>query len=62
MYFHEGPYLQIESTRRRAAEDFRRSVALDSASAPLGHLLEVALLDVGLRSAPHCPERRAADA
>jgi tetratricopeptide (TPR) repeat protein len=44
-YFHEGPYLQIESTRRRAAEAFRRSVALDSATAPLGHLLEIALLD-----------------
>jgi len=44
-YFHEGPYLQIESTRRRAAEAFRRSVALDSASAPLGHLLEIALLE-----------------
>ena len=44
-YYHEGPYLQIESTRRRAAEAFRRSVALDSASAPLGHLLEIALLE-----------------
>jgi len=44
-YFHEGPYLQIESTRRRAAEAFRRSVALDSATAPLGHLLEIALLE-----------------
>jgi serine/threonine-protein kinase len=45
VYFHEGPYLQIEATRRRAAEAFRRSVALDSASAPLGHLLEIALLE-----------------
>ena len=45
MYFHEGPYLQIESTRRRAAEAFRRSVALDSGTAPLGHLLEIAVLD-----------------
>jgi tetratricopeptide (TPR) repeat protein len=44
-YFHEGLYLQIESTRRRAAEAFRRSVALDSATAPLGHLLEIALLE-----------------
>ncbi len=44
-YFHEGPYLQVESTWRRAAEAFRRSVALDSASAPLGHLLEIALLE-----------------
>ena len=44
-YYHEGPYLQIESTRRRAAEAFRRSVALDSASAPVGHLLEIALLE-----------------
>ncbi|HET7241360.1 MAG TPA: serine/threonine-protein kinase, partial [Gemmatimonadales bacterium] len=43
-YFHEGFYLQIESTRRRAAEAFRRSVALDSGSAPLGHLIEVAVL------------------
>src|SRR4051812_6713858 len=45
VYFHEGFYLQIESTRQRAAEAFRRSVALDSSSAPLGHLLEVAVLD-----------------
>ena len=44
-YFHEGPYLQIESTRRRAAEAFRRSVALDSGTAPLGHLLEIAVLE-----------------
>ncbi len=44
VYFHEGFYLQIESTRRRAAEAFRRSVALDSGSAPLGHLIEVAVL------------------
>jgi tetratricopeptide (TPR) repeat protein len=43
-YFHEGFYLQIESTRRRAAEAFRRSVALDSGTAPLGHLIEVAVL------------------
>ncbi|HEU5041572.1 MAG TPA: serine/threonine-protein kinase [Gemmatimonadales bacterium] len=45
VYFHEGPYLGIESARRRAAEAFRRSVALDSGSAPLGHLLEIAVLD-----------------
>ena len=45
VYFHEGFYLQIESTRQRAAEAFRRSVALDSSSAPLGHLLEIAVLD-----------------
>jgi len=45
VYFHEGFYLQIESTRRRATEAFRRSVALDSGSAPLGHLLEVAVLE-----------------
>ena len=45
VYFHDGPYLQIESARRRAAEAFRRSVALDSGTAPLGHLLEVAVLD-----------------
>jgi eukaryotic-like serine/threonine-protein kinase len=44
-YFHEGSYLQIESTRRRAAEAFRRSVALDSGSASLGHLLEIAVLE-----------------
>jgi len=44
-YFHEGFYLEIESPRRRAAEAFRRSVALDSSSAPLGHLLEIALLE-----------------
>jgi tetratricopeptide (TPR) repeat protein/predicted Ser/Thr protein kinase len=45
VYFHDGPYLQIESARRRAAEAFRRSVALDSGTAPLGHLLEIAVLD-----------------
>ena len=44
VYFHEGFYLQIESTRQRAAEAFRRSVALDSGTAPLGHLIEIALL------------------
>jgi len=45
MYFHEGPYLQVESTWRRAADAFRRSEALDSGTAPLGHLLELAWLD-----------------
>ena len=45
MYFHEGPYLRIESTWRRAADAFRRSEALDSGTAPLGHLLELAMLD-----------------
>jgi len=45
VYFHDGPYLRIESYRRRAADAFRRSVALDSNTAALGHLLEVALLD-----------------
>jgi tetratricopeptide (TPR) repeat protein len=45
VYFHDGPYLQIASARRRAAEAFRRSVALDSGTAPLGHLLEIAVLD-----------------
>jgi hypothetical protein len=45
VYFHDGPYLQIESARRRAAEAFRRSVGLDSGTAPLGHLLEIAVLD-----------------
>jgi tetratricopeptide (TPR) repeat protein len=45
VYFHDGPYLRIESSRRRAAEAFRRSVALDSGTAALGHLLEVAVLD-----------------
>ena len=44
-YFHEGFYLQIPSTRRRAAEAFRRSVAIDSNTAALGHLLEAAVLD-----------------
>jgi tetratricopeptide (TPR) repeat protein len=44
-YFHEGPYLQVPSTRRRAAEAFRRSEAIDSGTGPLGHLLEVAVLD-----------------
>ncbi len=45
VYFHDGPYLQIESARKRAAEAFRHSVALDSGTAPLGHLVEVAVLD-----------------
>jgi serine/threonine-protein kinase len=45
VYYHEGPYLQIDSARRRAAEAFRRSAALDSGTAPLGHLLELAVLD-----------------
>jgi hypothetical protein len=45
MYFHEGPYLEVESTWRRAADAFRRSEALDSGTAPLGHLLELAWLD-----------------
>ena len=44
-YFHFGTYLQIASPRRRAAEAFRRSVTLDSNSAALGHLLEIAILD-----------------
>jgi tetratricopeptide (TPR) repeat protein len=45
VYFHEGFYLQIESTRRRAADAFNRSAAIDSGSAPLGHLLEIAILE-----------------
>ena len=44
VYFHDGPYLRIDSSQQRAAEAFRRSVALDSGAAPLGHLLEIALL------------------
>jgi tetratricopeptide (TPR) repeat protein len=45
VYFHDGPYLGIRSSRRRAAEAFRRAVALDSGTAQLGHLLEVAVVD-----------------
>jgi tetratricopeptide (TPR) repeat protein len=45
VYLHDGPYLQIPFSRRRAAEAFRRSVSLDSNTAALGHLLEVAVLD-----------------
>jgi hypothetical protein len=45
MYYHEAPYLQVESARRRAAEAFRRSVALDSGASSIGHLIEIALLD-----------------
>jgi hypothetical protein len=45
VYFHDGPFLRIEGSLRRAAEAFRRSVALDSNTAALGHLLEVAVLD-----------------
>ncbi len=44
VYFHDGRYLQIESWQQRAAEAFRRAVALDSSTAPLGHLLESAAL------------------
>ena len=44
VYFHDGPYLRIDPSQQRAAEAFRRSVALDSGTAPLGHLLEIALL------------------
>ena len=44
-YFHDGFYLQIPSTRHRAAEAFRRSASIDSNTAALGHLLEVAVLD-----------------
>ena len=42
MYYHEGSYLGIESSRRRASDAFRRSVALDSGTGPLGHLVEIA--------------------
>ncbi len=45
MYFHEGPYLQAESSRQRAGDAFRRAAAMDSAAAPLGHLLELAMLE-----------------
>ena len=45
VYFHDGSYLQIASARRRAAEAFRRSAALDSNTAAIGHLLETAVLD-----------------
>jgi hypothetical protein len=45
MYFHEGPYLQVESAWKRAEDAFRRSEALDSGTAPLGHLVELAWLD-----------------
>jgi eukaryotic-like serine/threonine-protein kinase len=44
-YFHEGSYLEIESTWRRAGDAFRRAAALDSGTAPLGHLLELAILE-----------------
>jgi serine/threonine-protein kinase len=45
LYFHDGPYLQVPASRRRAAAAFRRSVALDSGTSGLGHLLEIAVLD-----------------
>lgn len=41
-YFHEGTYLPLASPLRRAAEAFRRAVALDSNTAALGHLIEIA--------------------
>ncbi len=45
VYYHDGPYLRIEFSRQRAAEGFRRALALDSSfAAPLGHLVEVAVL------------------
>jgi tetratricopeptide (TPR) repeat protein len=44
VYFHDGPYLRIDSSQQRAAEAFRRALALDSGTAPLGHLLEIAVL------------------
>ncbi len=43
LYYHEGHYLQIDGSERRAAEAFRRSVALDSAAGPLGHLVDIAV-------------------
>ena len=45
VYFHHGTYLAIPASRRRAEELFRRSVAIDSNTSALGHLVEVAVLD-----------------
>jgi tetratricopeptide (TPR) repeat protein len=45
LYFHEGPYLQVDGSVRRAAEVFRRSVAIDSGAGPLGHLVDIAVLE-----------------
>jgi serine/threonine-protein kinase len=45
VYFHHGSYLGIAAWRRSAADLFRRSVALDSNTSALGHLVEIALLD-----------------
>jgi serine/threonine-protein kinase len=45
IYFHHGPYLGIAASRRSAADLFRRSVGLDSNTAALGHLVEIAVLD-----------------
>ncbi|MGN6393712.1 MAG: hypothetical protein ACTHM9_15910, partial [Gemmatimonadales bacterium] len=44
LYYHNGPYLQIEGAERRAAEAFRRSVAIDSGAGPLGHLIDMAVV------------------
>jgi len=44
LYYHDGPYLQIEGAERRAAEAFRRSVAIDSGAGPLGHLVDMAVV------------------
>jgi serine/threonine-protein kinase len=44
LYYHDGPYLQIDGTERRAAEAFRRSVAIDSGVGPLGHLVDMAVV------------------
>ena len=52
-YFHEGHYLEIDSAQRRAAAAFRRSAALDSGTAPLGHLLEIAVLDDNTAEVKH---------
>lgn len=43
LYFHEAPYLQIDSTKRRAADAFRRSASIDSGASSIGHLLELAV-------------------
>jgi eukaryotic-like serine/threonine-protein kinase len=44
LYYHDGPYLQIDGAQRRAAEAFRRSIAIDTGAGPLGHLVDIAVV------------------
>lgn len=45
LYFHSGAFLGFMDARRRSADAFERSLALDSTAGVLSHLLELAVLD-----------------